>query len=52
MGIAEWGDYSTQSVVAQCKDVKECKPIGAHLLFIRCTVKARSETTVTIELKK
>ena len=52
MGIAEWGDYSTQSVVGQCKDVIECKPIGTHLLFIRCISRANSNSTITIELVK
>lgn len=51
MGITEWGDFSRNPVVQHSENVKEVKPIGTHLLFIRCTAAPDSSTTFTVEFK-
>lgn len=51
MAITEWGDFSQITVAQHGENVKEVKPIGTHLLFIRCTAAPDSSSTFTMEFK-
>ena len=51
MGITEWCDLSRNPVVQHSENVKEVKPIGTNLLFLRCTAAPAASSTFTVEFK-
>jgi hypothetical protein len=51
MGITEWCDLSRNPVAQRSENVKEAKPIGDKLVFIRCTAAPNSSSTFTVEFK-
>lgn len=51
LGLTEWGDFSKATVVRHSENVKEVKPIGNSLLFLRGTAAPNSDSTFTVELK-
>jgi hypothetical protein len=49
LGITEWGNFAQAAVAHHSDNVKEVKPIGDKLLFIRCTAAPETSSTFTVD---
>jgi hypothetical protein len=52
MGLTEWGDFSALESSGHSENVKEIKPIGDQLLFVRCDAQAAGNSVFSLEFTR